>query len=133
MTEICQKRVKIEGDAFHKRILHKSVENDRTLSKKRQNRRRLRRLWILSRKSAFHKRIRHKSVENHKVRKVVLFYTYAAQPFFLYIRVRGSPFRGIFSWARWGQGRGQIPELLARRRRRWTFPQNTKKNLMSHA
>ena len=40
MTEICQKRVQIEGDAFHKRIGHKSIENDRNLIKKNQNRRR---------------------------------------------------------------------------------------------
>ena len=34
------------------------------------------------------------------------------------IEVRGSPLRCIFSWARWGRGPGQIPELLRRRRRR---------------
>ena len=35
-----------------------------------------------------------------------------------HIEARGSPLRGIFSWARWGQGPGQIPELLAHHRRR---------------
>ena len=39
MIEICEERVKFAGDAFHNGILHKSVENERNLAKKNQNRR----------------------------------------------------------------------------------------------
>ena len=41
------------------------------------------------------------------------------------IEVRGFPLRRIFSWARWGWGPGQIPEVFGRRRCR-IFLKNAK-------
>jgi hypothetical protein len=60
MTEICQKRVKIEGDAFHKRILHKSVTREFFTKASKMTEICQKRVKIEG--DAFHKRILHKSV-----------------------------------------------------------------------